>query len=203
MNTIDAALQSATPTIMVPRYAKQVELTTPGHRILMAENGVWLEVCRAWFYTRIQISPTLPVPVPYGSVSETKRFGFGKIPKALVTQFIEEAKIRCPNECAAWIVWNAQTLTWQLLMLEEVFVGPEHARVNLPILEEDEFMILDLHSHALHPAYFSEQDDKDDSGECKIAGVIGNLNQEVVTTAFRFCVDGLFQTLQFDSPTGQ
>lgn len=44
INAIDKALQSVTPTIMVPAYEELAELTEPGHRILMAKNGVWLEV---------------------------------------------------------------------------------------------------------------------------------------------------------------
>lgn len=132
-----------------------------------------------------------------------QRFTFGKIPKALVAQFTEIARRKCPNECAAWLVWNQRTDLWRLLMLDEISVGPEHAHVNLPSLEEDEFMILDLHSHSLLPAFFSEEDDKDDAGSCKFAGVIGNLNQETVTTAFRLCVDGVFKSIHFDSPCGQ
>lgn len=199
MDPRDAALQSVTPTVMVPRYAELEELTTPGHRLLMAGNGVWLEACRVWMYSRTRVTPPLNVPVPYGVVTEALRFKFGKLPRAMVTQFIEHARTRSPNECAAWVVWNERTLNWRLELLDdEISVGHGHVDVNLPVLGEDEHMVIDLHSHGLTDAFFSKKDNKDDKGEVKISGVIGNLDLEVVTTAFRLCVDGVFVPIQFN-----
>jgi PRTRC genetic system protein A len=203
MDSRDVALQSVMPTVMVPRYAELEELDTPGNRILMAENGVWLEVCRAWLYARIPVSLPLRIPVPYGMIHEELRFGFGKLPKAMVAQFIEQARVRSPNECAAWGVWNQRTDSWTLLMLEERSVGTDHIEVNLPTLEEDEHRVMDLHSHGLHDAFFSREDNQDDRGETKIAGVIGNLDKPEVTASFRLCANGVFLPLPFESPQGR
>jgi len=202
MDARDIALQSVLPAVMVPRFTELEELDTPGNRILMASNGVWLEVCRAWMYARILIAPALRVPVPYGIVSEAMRFGFGKLPKAMVAQFIEQARVRSPNECAAWIVWNQRTDAWKLMMLQETSVGPGHVVVNLPSLESDEYRVMDLHSHGLERAFFSRTDNKDDKGDVKIAGVIGNLDQPEVTASFRLCANGVFLPLPFDNPQG-
>jgi PRTRC genetic system protein A len=198
MNAIDQALQSVTPTVMVPRHEQLEELSVPGHRILMAGNGVWLEVFRAWFYTRMPLTYDLPIAVPYGAVTAERRLACGPIPKDLVARFVVEARVRCPNECAAWVIWNESTREWKLMMLDEILVAPDRAVVNLPRLEDDEHLILDIHSHGLHEAYFSPTDDEDDAGACKIAGVIGNLNKEAVSTSFRFCVDGMFETIGFE-----
>ena len=204
MDSRDVALQSVMPSVMVPRYSELDELDTPGNRILMASNGIWLEVCRAWLYARVPIAASLSIPTPYGAVSEALRFGFGKLPSTLVAQFIEQARSRCPNECAAWIVWNQRTNSWRLLMLEEQSVGPAHVRVNLPDLGENEHMVIDLHSHGLLDAFFSSTDDHDDGrGDVKIAGVIGNVDQTEVTALFRLCANGVFLPLPFDSPQGQ
>ena len=203
MDARDVALQSVMPTVMVPRYSDLVELSEPGHRLLMAANGVWLEACRAWLYVRLPVALPPIVPVPYGTLREEMRFMFGKLPKSMVSQFIEEATIRCPNECAAWVVWNQQTGAWRLQMLEETSVGHAHVNVNLPVLGEDEHMVMDLHSHGKLHAFFSGEDNGDDQGDCKIAGVIGNLDQDTVTAAFRLCVNGVFVPLPFDSPQGQ
>lgn len=202
MDARDIALQSVMPTVMVPRFSELEELSVPGNRILVASNGVWLEVCRAWMYARIPIAPALRVSVPYGEVSEALRFGFGKLPRAMVAQFIELARTRCPNECAAWIVWNQRTDAWRLVMLEETSVGRSHVNVNLPTLENDEHMIVDLHSHGLTHSFFSRTDNKDDRGEVKIAGVIGNLDQPEVTASFRLCANGVFLPLPFENPQG-
>lgn len=88
-------------------------------------------------------------------------------------------------------------------MLEETSVGPGHVNVNLPTLEEDEHMVMDLHSHGLTEAFFSRTDNKDDRGATKIAGVIGNLDKPEVTASFRLCANGMFVSLPFDSPQGQ
>jgi len=199
----DVALQSVMTTVMVPRYAELEELDMPGNRILMAENGVWLEVCRAWLYARIPVSLPLRIPVPYGVIYEELRFSFGKLPKAMVAQFIEQARVRSPNECAAWGVWNQRTDSWTLLMLEERSVGTDHIEVNLPTLEEGEHRVMDLHSHGLHDAFFSREDNQDDRGETKIAGVIGNLDKPEVTASFRLCANGVFLPLPFESPQGR
>ncbi len=201
MDSRDVALQSVLPTVMVPRYSELEELATPGNRLLMAANGVWLEVCRAWLYVRLPVAKPASIPVPYGDVSEEMRFGFGKLPKAMVAQFIELARARCPNECAAWVVWNSRTNEWRLTMLEETSVGPGHVNVNLPALGEDEHMVMDLHSHGLTEAFFSRTDNKDDRGATKIAGVIGNLDKPEATASFRLCANGVFVPLQ--SPIGQ
>jgi len=75
MDSRDVALQSVMPTVMVPRYSELEELATAGDRILMAANGVWLEVCRAWLYARVLVAKPSIIPVPYGQVSEVMRFG--------------------------------------------------------------------------------------------------------------------------------
>ncbi|MFA6120896.1 MAG: PRTRC system protein A [Sideroxydans sp.] len=202
MDSRDVANQFVMPTVMVPSYSELEELDTPGNRLLMASNGVWLEVCRAWLYVREQVALPPRIPVPYGLVRKELRFGFGKLPTAMVTQFIEVARIRSPNECAAWVVWNQRTNEWKLLMLEERSVGPAHVEVDRPTLGEDEHMVLDLHSHGLLDAFFSGTDNYDDGrGEVKIAGVIGNLDQPEVTASFRLCANGVFVPLQ--SPIGQ
>jgi PRTRC genetic system protein A len=202
MDSRDVALQSVMPTVMVPRYSQLEELDTPGNRILMASNGIWLEVCRAWLYVRTQLKTSLNLSVPYGEVSAALQFEFGKLPKAMVAQFIEQARIRCPNECAAWVVWNQQTGEWKLMMLEETSVGPGHVNVNLPTLEENEHMVMDLHSHGLTEAFFSRTDNQDDRGATKIAGVIGNLDKPEATASFRLCANGVFVPLPFDNPQG-
>jgi len=87
-------------------------------------------------------------------------------------------------------------------MLEETSVGPGHVNVNLPTLEEDEHMVMDLHSHGLTEAFFSRTDNKDDRGATKIAGVIGNLDKPEATASFRLCANGVFVPLPFDNPQG-
>lgn len=197
MNAIDGALQSTIPTVMVPRYAELEELSTPGRRILMAGNGVWLEVFREWMYLRTQIALPLPVAVPYGNVSAEVRMKFGKHPKAMVAQFIEEARARMPNECAGWIIWDENTGAWRLHMLQELSVDRDHVNMILPVLGESEHLVIDIHSHGETAAFFSSTDNKDDRSGSHISGVVGSLDQASVTAEFRICAEGMFVPLHF------
>lgn len=198
MDQRDKALQGTTPTFMVPYFGTFEPLETNGQRILMASNGIWMEVRVAWIYLRIQVAPPLKVNVPYGAVEPAMEFAFGKLPRAMVSQFIDIAKLHSPNECAAWVVWNQTTNSIRLQLLDDVVtVGQGHVVNNLPTLDEDDHMILDLHSHGTTKAYFSKTDNKDDRGICKIAGVVGNLDGGI-TTSFRLCVNGLFKLLPFE-----
>jgi PRTRC genetic system protein A len=196
MDARDIALQSVMPTVMVPAYSDFNELDIPGNRVLMAGNGAWLEVCRAWMYMRTQIAP-LPIAVPYGQMTPKLHFPFINPPRALISQFIENAKERLPNECAAWVTWNETTGVWKLITLEDISSGEMHVESNLPVLAEGEHMVLDLHSHGKLPAFFSDEDDHDDRGECKIVGVVGNLDTDKVTAKFRICANGLFIPYSF------
>ena len=198
LNPIDDALQRVVPTVMVPRHAELEKLNTPGHRILMAGNGVWLEVRRAWLYLRVMLTLPLQIAVPYGIVKKEFCFTFGKLPKAMVAQFIEEARARMPNECAGWVIWNESTGAWRLQMLPETSVGVDHVNVNLPVLGDLEHLIVDMHSHGKLPAFFSETDNHDDRGEVKISGVIGNLNRPCITAKFRVCANGVFIPIHFN-----
>jgi len=199
MDARDIALQSVVPTVMVPRYTDFEALSIPGHRFLMTGNGVWLEVNREWLYARVQLTEALEVALPYGLVTAELQFKCGKLPKPMVYQFTEKARLCSPNECAAWIVWNQRTGVWRLQMLDdEISADRDHVSVNLPALGEDEYMVLDLHSHGEHTAYFSDTDNADDKGSSKISGVIGNLDKVEVTTAFRLCLNGVFIEMPFN-----
>ena len=196
MDARDLALQAVMPTVMVPSYSDFTELNEPGSRLLMAGNGVWLEACRAWMYMRAHVA-LLPIPVPYGRVTPELRFPFIKPPRALISPFIEEARVRLPNECAAWITWNEITGAWKFKMLEERSSGNMHVKTSLPLLEDGEHMVIDVHSHGKLPAFFSDEDNRDDRGECKIAGVVGNLDTTRVTAKFRVCANSFFVPYTF------
>jgi len=203
MDPRDLAVQSVTPTVMVPRFGDFKELRKYGQRMLAAANGTWFEANRPWLYVRLPVAPAPLVPVPYGEVTQKINFRCGKLPKALVLQFIAEARKRIPNECAGWIVWNSVLGNWKLLMLEELKVGHDHVSVALPVLLDNEHLVIDIHSHGLIKAFFSDEDNFDDMNDYKISIVVGNLNEDIVTAEFRLCVNGLFMLLpsMFTSPS--
>ena len=186
---VDEALQTVMPTVMVPRFRPFVELHKPGNRVLMASNGVWLEIKREWLYIRVQIGPQLPMALPYGTIEPARRFEFDALPRVYLDRFVQEAKRKLPNECAAWVIWNSVTHDWRMEMLLETSVSMDHVITLLPVLAENEHLVVDIHSHGASPAFFSTTDNKDDRGECKIAYVVGTLDKAADVIG-RLCFNG-------------
>ncbi len=197
MDARDIALQHSAPVEVVPRYGEFVPMTGNGHRFLVTGDGLWLEARRPWMYLRMPLVRQRDVPMPYGVVGRELSLAFGKIPRSLVFEFFRYAAVRCPDECVGWIVWNARTGDMRLERLEELSTGCSHVSYTRPVLDEDEHLVVDIHSHGRLAAFFSSEDDRDDRGEFKIAGVVGNCDRERCSTTFRLCANGLFLPLAF------
>lgn len=194
---IDAAVQTMTPTIMYPLFGVFQPLEQPGHRFLAAKDGLWLEVRRPWLHLICPLAKQTAVAMPYGQPQSHQQFAFGKLPLDLLRRFAAEAKEAAPAEHAAWLTWD-----WQLRQFQYRPVtvnSSSSARINydLPTIGETEEFVVDLHSHGHDQAYFSRDDNDDDRGEVKIAGVFGHCHQDRPSVVFRLCVLGMF----IDIPT--
>lgn len=190
MNPLDTFMQKAVPTVIVPRHEPLKFLETIGHRILMASNGVYLEVRRNWLHLIHQIAP-IGITLPYGDVQETMGLPFN-FPLDLVRQFYKDALDRFPNECGGWIIHNTETGKFRYELLTSLKASEDYLEVVRPTLVDGENLVIDLHSHGYHIAEFSPLDDADDAHETVISGVIGSLgeNQEP-TASFRLCACGV------------
>jgi PRTRC genetic system protein A len=188
------ALGRACPCVPVPRFGAldDVEL---GQRVLVASNGVFLEVRRSWLQCIVKISelPRTP-PLPYGSLSERIAFTFGVIPIALLEEFIAIGRIELPNEVAGALIYHRTTNSLRLAVHDAIKAGPAEIRYRMPVLGADEEVAVDLHTHGRLPAFWSSTDDADDQG-VKVCGVFGNLHQEQLSAAFRLAINGQFREL--------
>jgi PRTRC genetic system protein A len=193
MSPLDTALQSVTPTVMVPRFGPFEPLQENGHRFLAAMDGLWLEVRRSWLYFLHPIAQQSVVSMPYGALEPDVSILCGKIPHEMLQMFKQYAEQRAPCECAAWITWNEHDGRFTYRLLEEISSSHAHADVVRPLLEDGEHLVLDLHSHGCEDAFFSPKDDKDDRGEVKLVGVMGGFgNPKAVPTVARLSVLGIF-----------
>lgn len=188
----DQVLQSLTPTVMVPRFGAVEPLTQSGHRFLMAGNGLWLEVIRPWLQARVQLQRPTSVAMPYGMVEPMLDLRLPGLPLDLLRQVSDQARRCSPVEAAAWIVWSESSGRFALRELPVLHASAGHVHFERPALAPDEHLVLDLHSHGCGRAYFSSQDNRDDRGEIKISGVIGDCHQEQLSTEFRLCLLGQF-----------
>jgi PRTRC genetic system protein A len=85
---------------------------------------------------------------------------------------------------------------WRYRRLEALSASGEHIEVVRPVLKDDECLVIDVHSHASLPAFFSSQDNRDDHAEVKLCAVFGLCNRAVTELRIRsVATQGLFYPL--------
>ncbi|MCP3712293.1 PRTRC system protein A [Paraburkholderia sp. CNPSo 3274] len=196
MNPIDFALQHSFPSVMVPTREPVAPMTVPGERLLIASNGVFLEINRPW----IRLVRRLGVfewrtSVPYGEAAELTELACGSVPAELVAGFAHMARAALPNEAGAWIVWDAATGEFRVVPLPSLSHSPAHLSYERPELRSGEWLVVDCHSHGSGSAYFSTTDDRDDQHDVKFALVLGHCHR-VPSVALRLCAKGRFEPAQ-------
>lgn len=197
MDSRDIALQLSCPVASAPKFSALVPLDRNGERIVLAANGAFLEVCRPWVRIITQVGPALAMTVPFGEVLETVDYKAGKLPRALLEEFVEWAQRECDVEIGAVITWNENTGEYALLRSKSNHATSGSLDYELPTLEDGVHIVVDCHSHSHHAAYFSHVDDKDDQHAVKFAFVVGHCNTDKPTIASRLCVRGIFKKLSW------
>ena len=194
MNILDMTLQRSFPTVMVPRNEAVEEMQASGERLLVAENGVFIEIRRPWLSLVRKVAEfNVRTAIPYGWVSPTTRLLCETIPATLVGGFAEMAREAHPMETGAWIVWSPSTDAFRLAPVGIVTHTAGSLKYQPPALAGDEVLVMDCHSHGRHPAYFSSTDNEDDRHDVKMALVIGNCDRPNPSIAVRLCAKGIFE----------
>jgi len=209
----DVALQSLTPTVMVPLFGEFEMLASSGHRFLSAKDGLWIEARRPGIYSRQPIARQNIVAMPYGKVASCIELGCGQIPKDEIRRFVEYARTKMPNEVAMAMIWDDRKKALTSVVLEPIDSSPVHLRYKRPELETYQHVVADIHSHGSLHAFFSgsmkkdddaekndkdddaETDDKDDRADLKVAIVVGNLDTPQPTVMARMCTYGHYKAL--------
>jgi PRTRC genetic system protein A len=192
---MDMALLAAAPVVAVPRHAPFHPLQESGHRFLLGQDGLFLEVRRPWLHFIHQLAEHKVVAIPYGTVAAKCEMDFGKLGTALaqLKDFATKARADAPIEAAASVLWDHRQKTWRI-EYPDVIGEASASRIQYRQVEPgpDESLAIDLHSHGHLDAFFSVTDDADDRGTVKVSGVYGNLDTAAPTVAFRLCVLGLY-----------
>jgi PRTRC genetic system protein A len=193
MNLVDIVLQGSFPSMMVPTREPVAPMIGPGERLLVASNGVFLEINRPWIrLVRRLASFDWSTPVPYGAAAEQTELLCGSVPAGLVAEFARMARSALPNEVGAWVVWDAITGLFRLVPLHSLSHGPGHLHYERPELRDGEWVVVDCHSHGNGRAYFSGTDDQDDLHDVKFALVLARCHCQP-TIALRLCAKGRFE----------
>jgi len=197
MDKRDIALQLSCPVASAPKFSDLVPFDRNGERIVLASNGAFLEVCRPWVRIITQVGPALALTVPFGELKETVDYKAGKLPRALLEEFVEWAQRESDVEIGAVITWNENTGEYALLRSKTNHATSGSLDYELPTLGDGVHIVVDCHSHSHHAAFFSNVDDNDDQHAVKFAFVVGNCNTDKPTIASRLCVRGIFKKLSW------
>ena len=193
MDVRDLALQAACPVIATPRFGHLPDMDN-GQRLILAANGVFVQIKLDWLDCIQRLSPALPIPLSYGTLDERLAFSFGVLPIPLIEDFIAAGRRGLPNEVAGALIYSRRSRNLRLALCEPIAVSPEWIDYRVPAMEDDETLAVDLHTHGYGRPFWSDRDDGDDQG-IKVAGVFGYLHQAKPQAKFRLVVNGRFRAL--------
>jgi PRTRC genetic system protein A len=168
----DFALLGATPALMQPRFGSLAALAG-GHRYIVAQSGLYVEARTPVLHACACIAPVAE-PLPYGPVETFVRLPSPEDIRPHLARAVEAAKHVSPMEWAGYITY-ADGSGYDLVSLPVVSRSTGHISYDRSSVDEDA-VVIDIHSHGEHGAYFSEKDDEDDRirGGIYLAVVIGH-----------------------------
>lgn len=197
MHLADIALQQSFPSVMVPRHGPLAAMERPGERLLIAANGIFLEIARPWLRVVRRLGAFQHrTAIPYGEAEAATELHCGRVPAHLIGEFAAMARAAHPKETGAWIVWNGASAAFRLIPVRILEHSGGHLKYERPVLAGDDVLVVDCHSHGCHPAFFSATDDADDCHDVKFAFVIGNCAAMTPSMALRLCAKGIFETVE-------
>jgi PRTRC genetic system protein A len=196
----DAALLAHTPVVPVPRFGRLAPLAGNGHRFLVANDGLYVEVRRPWLHLIEPLGEDLQpeIALPYGLIDPVYDLAFSEDAlRAYVAGFVQVAIEALPHETAGWVAWGEYTRSLMYVPPRRVSASAGHVTIERPRLDPSLHLAVDLHSHGTAPAFFSTTDDEDDIGDdVKIAIVVGNVDRRTPSVRARLCILGMFRELE-------
>jgi PRTRC genetic system protein A len=178
------------PVTTMPQTGHLVRPKSLGQRYVVAREGLFREVSTPWLYALLPLASIRGMQAPYGPCLPTVELTMNQPPAHLWRMFREMAEQALPHECAGAFIWNTVTAEWRLAVREAQNASPHHVDFAEAPVGEDEVLVVDIHSHASHKAFFSSTDDRDDAGGLKIAAVLGQVDTESPTLCLRLvCLD--------------
>lgn len=198
MNMMDEALLKAFPLLPAPTSGAQQPADAFGTRYLVGRHGVSREINLPWIRVCQLIAPAV-LRLPYGEVADAVEFRCGPVPGTVLREFVADAKRAQPLEVAGAFLWNEADDTWRYARRETKSSSSAHVEYEEVRADDGEHLVVDVHSHGRHSAFFSAEDDADDAGAMKVSLVLGNLDQERPTSKMRLCMAGTIQPAYLNS----
>lgn len=180
------------PVVAAPKFSALGIANDFGHRVIVAHDGLWLDVRQPWLRASVKIAES-SWPLPYGEVTPAiDLLCDGPDLAEVFHRFVAAAKERGRLEHAAWVSTDDDyRLAYHDVAIRHV--SSQHIKYDRPSAA-GRFMFLDMHSHGEGRPFFSAIDNRDDAGEMKLAIVVGDLGHanHHVTFCARLCLAGLY-----------
>lgn len=186
----DAILFGQTPLVPMPRFGALPTLEVGRRRYIVAADGLYLQARSRVLSVTCRLAEAV---TPFGDLQPRIELVGGLIPQALFAQIAQHALKHSPNEWACLIHWNPTTRGYELSIPEVVDSGHGHITYRTDMIDQD-FLVLDVHTHGRYPAFFSAVDDRSDERHgCYFASVLGRCDSQFTLEATsRLVIDGAF-----------
>jgi PRTRC genetic system protein A len=178
MNNMDKAILNAFPLVAVPTSEPLPGHTQCGTRYLVGKAGLMREITLPWIRLVHSVATCdADITLPYGTVGSSAELWCSEVPAELI---------------AAALIWNSTLNEWRYAIRRSLRATPGYVSFEEVRLGDDEHLVVDIHSHGMHRAYFSSTDDEDDYGAMKFSVVLGNLDKPTPSSAIRLCMAGRY-----------
>jgi PRTRC genetic system protein A len=207
MNLKDRLIQERFPTIMVPGYEQLPPCLLHQTRFLMVRSGLYIDTLQPfgafrrclWFADR---------DLPYGEVAEVDDFS-GILKDPQVTVIFEDFVLPRAAEYAGnnlewvgWIIWTKEEGYSYLPLDFEASAASVIIRQR-PLLPQNTYLAVDVHSHGAMKPFFSSTDDFDDSGGVRLSVVLGGHSRNDGRHHFVYKCRAVVEGFFFDLEVGE
>ncbi len=180
---LDASLKCELPLLEVGVYTPFKPLSEPGARLLLTADGLMLESCNGVFHAITSMGQyDSPVRLPYGKVKtgvDVLDADAAQRLQAYIREFLAIAAKHAPKEILMLVVKAPGK------PMRSIHASLNETNASLDYqdwvhMDDDENVILDIHSHGAFESFFSPTDNRDDTrfrGNLKVSCVIGYADQ--------------------------
>jgi len=164
----DAAIYNTCPIYVAPRHGCFKRLEQDGRRHVAGGDGMYIEVKSGHMHACVRIAS---FAMPYGHVNEFIELANGPVPSRLLQNFVTKAVDDAPHEIAAIV--RPEGASYELASPHVLSSSPSHIEYSEVELDH---IVIDIHSHGRHRAFFSATDDASDLSRFGpyVAIVVGN-----------------------------
>lgn len=165
----DLAVQSSLPVVCVPHDGAWPELPLGQRRLLLAADGLYLEVAAPTLSATLRLSEA---KLPFGPLQQRLVLPHGPVPASHLRALAHRAQATPQQEVAGAVLWE-EGKGYQVVFPEVLSASAGHISYRDTL--DDSGLVLDLHSHAGGKAFFSSVDDASDSARPGpyLAAVVG------------------------------